>query len=351
MRYQIAIAGTSKYSQLAAETLSKDERFQVSFVLTPSAKKIGRKRQLKENPLATWASQEKIPQYLVENKIDKIAFQKFQERIGSPDFLLVIDFGYYIPQWLLDIPRIAPLNIHPSALPAWRGSSPGQFALLFQNFQALHQGKPFGGKQTAASLMLINAKFDAGPILQQLPFQIEENWQRNDYYQYAFSSIIPRLATLLDQFAQGIISPREQSLGSPTPTARRLSKEDSFIDWKILERIISTNNMITLQKRNPAATNLSNFKSLENTGLLMNILEDPEFCQNIAEAGGFLKTALAAFSPWPGLWTIIPTPQGEKRMKILSLIEKEGSWQLVNVQIEGQNPSRFSEIKNIIQKS
>jgi methionyl-tRNA formyltransferase len=67
--------------------------------------------------------------------------------------LLVVDFGYLIPTWLLQLPAIAPLNIHPSELPKWRGSSPGQFALLFKNL-----GRET--TQTAVTLMVMNEGLD-----------------------------------------------------------------------------------------------------------------------------------------------------------------------------------------------
>jgi len=40
--------------------------------------------------------------------------------------LYVIAYGNILPQHILDVPKIAPLNIHGSLLPAYRGASPLQ---------------------------------------------------------------------------------------------------------------------------------------------------------------------------------------------------------------------------------
>ena len=48
--------------------------------------------------------------------------RKFTERLKekNPDFLVVIAYGKIIPQAILDIPKIAPINVHGSILPEYR---------------------------------------------------------------------------------------------------------------------------------------------------------------------------------------------------------------------------------------
>ena len=46
------------------------------------------------------------------------------------DFLLVSAYGKILPDWLLESPNIAPVNIHFSLLPKYRGASPIQTAIL-----------------------------------------------------------------------------------------------------------------------------------------------------------------------------------------------------------------------------
>jgi len=58
--------------------------------------------------------------------------QVFAARLAekNPDFLVVIAYGKIIPQGILDIPQIAPINVHGSLLPKYRGASPIQTCLL-----------------------------------------------------------------------------------------------------------------------------------------------------------------------------------------------------------------------------
>jgi methionyl-tRNA formyltransferase len=58
--------------------------------------------------------------------------KEFAERLKekNPDLLVVIAYGKIIPQAILDIPRVAPINVHGSLLPKYRGASPIQSTLL-----------------------------------------------------------------------------------------------------------------------------------------------------------------------------------------------------------------------------
>ncbi|MEI8253437.1 MAG: formyltransferase family protein [bacterium] len=58
--------------------------------------------------------------------------KEFAERLKNkePDLLVVIAYGKIIPQAILDIPKIAPINIHGSLLPKYRGASPIQSIFL-----------------------------------------------------------------------------------------------------------------------------------------------------------------------------------------------------------------------------
>lgn len=46
------------------------------------------------------------------------------------DYFVVVAYGKILPQELLSIPKKYPINIHGSILPAYRGASPIQAALI-----------------------------------------------------------------------------------------------------------------------------------------------------------------------------------------------------------------------------
>ena len=330
MPYKIALAGSSQYTVMMAEALQTDNRFEISYALSPVPKLIGRKQVLTKNPLQVWAETSQITHFAVEKKIDD-TLQKQLLTAEEIDFLLVVDFGYLIPSWLLQIPKIAPLNIHPSLLPKWRGSSPGQFALLFKDLAE-------ETKQSAVTLMIMNNGLDQGPIIAQLPFEIEENWTQNEYYKHAFTLIAKKLANLISDFAQGKITSQNQPLESPTIIARRLTKEDSYIAWNDLQKLMQ----VGLEKISLSET------STTNPLLLSNLLANEKICKNKREQIQLIINASRAFSPWPGLWTVIKTNQGEKRMKIFACHMDNQQLVLDRVQIEGKNPCLFRECKNAL---
>jgi len=327
MQYKIALAGSSRYTVMMAEALRNDARFKICYTLSPTPKLIGRQQVLTKNPLHLWSEKENLPTFLIEKKID-VTLQNQLREAEKIDFLLVVDFGYLIPTWLLKLPKIAPLNIHPSLLPKWRGSSPGQFCLLFKNLGQENQS-------SAVTLMIMNEGLDQGPIVTQLPFDLEENWTQNEYYQYAFALIAKKLGDLISDLAEQKIEIREQPVESSTIIARRLDKADSFINWSILQKLMNN----SLEKVN---------FSEDKDKLLSDLLINDEFCKNKTEQIKLIINASKAFFPWPGLWTNVQTNQGIKRMKIFSCHATKNQLILDQVQIEGKNLCLFNECKNAL---
>jgi len=62
----------------------------------------------------------------------------------------------------------------------------------------------------------------------------------------------------------------------------------------------------------------------------------------------FVNRATRALHGFPGVWTHIPTKNGNKRLKILQSSINNGILTLDEVQLEGKSPSTFNQIKNII---
>ena len=71
----------------------------------------------------------------------------------KPDFLLSCHFNQKMLQSVIDVPKRAALNFHPSYLPAWRGVDPLLFALQ-------ERGSILGG-----SIHRVTAEIDEGDVL------------------------------------------------------------------------------------------------------------------------------------------------------------------------------------------
>lgn len=74
----------------------------------------------------------------------------------QPDLLLVFGFNWRLPSSVLELPRLGVLNVHPSALPKYRGPSPV--------LRAIRNGEKFMG----LTVHRMNEKIDAGPVLAQI---------------------------------------------------------------------------------------------------------------------------------------------------------------------------------------
>ena len=87
----------------------------------------------------------------------------FRGTFHNWDLFIVAAYGKIIPQTVLDIPKFGTLNVHPSLLPKFRGSSPIHSALLE------------GEQETGVSIMLLDAEMDHGPILTQEKITLYKN--------------------------------------------------------------------------------------------------------------------------------------------------------------------------------
>ena len=84
------------------------------------------------------------------------------------DFLVVSAYGKILPEWMLDAPNIAPVNIHFSLLPKYRGASPIQASILNSD------------NKTGISIMRMSKGMDEGPIYCSYEIEILESDNRVD---------------------------------------------------------------------------------------------------------------------------------------------------------------------------
>ena len=91
-----------------------------------------------------------------------------QTKSLHPDLIIVVAYGLILPKQLLNIPKYGCINIHVSLLPRWRGAAPIENALLA------------GDVNTGISIINISPELDAGDILIQESFSIDNNMYSDD---------------------------------------------------------------------------------------------------------------------------------------------------------------------------
>lgn len=182
--YRIVFFSSAPIGVPFLKQLAKDKRFEVVWVVTQYDKPAGRWMSMCENIIKKeakhifWNHLENSSKFISTptklNPEKPVPYgttgseegKQFAERLTEkrPDMLVVIAYGKIIPQAILDIPKIAPINIHWSLLPKYRGASPIQSTLLNND------------KETGITIMKMDATMDTGNMIDILRFRIPFTW-------------------------------------------------------------------------------------------------------------------------------------------------------------------------------
>ena len=153
-------------------SLRPDSPYRLVGVVTQPPKR--RKRGGKEMPSPVGIVAERLGlRVLCPESAKDADFLDELERDVRPDLCITAAYGQYLPKRFLSLPRLGTLNIHPSLLPRWRGSSPVQRSL------------EAGDDVVGVSVLFTVSKMDAGPIV------IQESVDIDDYEQA--TTLLPRL--------------------------------------------------------------------------------------------------------------------------------------------------------------
>ena len=161
VKYRVLFASGSPIWVPFLQALVSDPRYDVVGVLTMPDMPSGRGMKMQENVIAVtswelWLTDIKKPHSLrLDSKKYADEAKNTYDRLQTLDIdiLYVVAYGNLLPQHILDIPKIAPINIHGSLLPAYRGASPLQTVFLD------------GLKETGITLMKMEAGLDSGPMI------------------------------------------------------------------------------------------------------------------------------------------------------------------------------------------
>lgn len=143
----------------------------------------------------------------------------------APDFLFSFYFRRMLPAAVLDIPRVAALNMHGSLLPAFRGRVPVNWAVIR------------GARETGSTLHHMVAKPDAGDIVDQAAVPILPD----DLAVDVFRKVSVAAEIVLDRSVPRLLSgtaariPMDLSQGAYFGGRR---PEDGRIDWTLPARAV-----------------------------------------------------------------------------------------------------------------
>lgn len=183
-------------------------------------------RKTKINPIIEIAQKNKIPIYSsLENSeiLEKIHDLK-------PDIGVLVSYGKILKSDIIGAIPHGIVNIHPSMLPKYRGTTPIETAI--QN----------GDSQIGISLMKLTEGMDSGPIYAQEIFTIKEDQSKLDIANKALEVGAKLLIKYLPGIISGSIIPTDQKEKYATFT-KKIDKADSII-LPMSDTAVNINNKI-----------------------------------------------------------------------------------------------------------
>lgn len=139
-------------------------------------------------------------------------------RQAEADFFVVVAFGHILSKRILEIPKIASVNLHASLLPRYRGPAPIQWAIIN------------GESETGVTSMLMDKGLDTGEILLSKKTPILPDDTAGTLHDRLSQIGKEVLKTTLQGFADATIRPVTQNHAHAT-YAPILKKSDGRIDW------------------------------------------------------------------------------------------------------------------------
>ena len=213
---KIIFTGTSEIATPLLQSLSKDERFEVSLVITQTDRPAGRKMTPSASPVKKMAEKLGIPIFQPDDINSPESTEKIKKE--NSEIMVVMAYGQILSANVLNATKQGCINIHASLLPRYRGASPIQSALLNRE------------KETGISIMKMSEKMDAGPIFGKITTRIEEDDNAIILAEKLAHLAAHQSRDILYSAATGEIKPEKQDEKSAT-YCTKIKKEDGNIKW------------------------------------------------------------------------------------------------------------------------
>lgn len=137
----------------------------------------------------------------------------------DPDYIFSFYYRQMIPMSVLNLAKIAPLNMHGSLLPKYRGRVPINWAVLH------------GETETGATLHVMAEKPDAGDIVAQQAVPIGPDETAGEVFANVTTAAAATLNSVLPQLLKGDVPRRPNDLSQGSYFGGR-KPEDGRIHWE-----------------------------------------------------------------------------------------------------------------------
>jgi methionyl-tRNA formyltransferase len=196
---------------------------EVVAVVTQPDRPAGRGKKMRAPEIKSIAAAAGIPVLQPQKLRDPAAVGEL--RAFAPDLIVVMAYGQILSRAVLDLPRIACLNLHASLLPKYRGAAPIQAVIAA------------GESETGITVMHMAEGLDTGDMLLTRAIPISPTETGGSLHDKLALLAPEALGDALDLLAAGS-APRIPQDNALATYAGRMQREDGHIDWSLPARQI-----------------------------------------------------------------------------------------------------------------
>jgi methionyl-tRNA formyltransferase len=207
---RVAFAGTNWWAAEALERLAGAPGLEIAHVISQPDRPAGRGRKPAPPPVALAAVALGLPLAQPERPADALPLL----RRDQVEAVAVVAYGELVPRALLDL--LPFVNLHPSALPHWRGAAPIERALMA------------GDAACAVAAMLLVEALDAGPVAALEQFEVGPDDDAGTVYGRALALGLEPFARALRDAGSGGLATVPQ-VGEATYAAK-ITAADRLLD-------------------------------------------------------------------------------------------------------------------------
>lgn len=212
---KIVFMGTPDFSVPILEGLIENG-YEIQAVVTQPDRPVGRKRLITPPPVKKAA----LKHDLLVLQPEKISGSPEMEKIIelAPDIIVTAAFGQFLPEIILNVPKLGAVNVHASLLPKYRGGAPVHYSIIE------------GEKETGVTIMEMVKKMDAGDILAQKAIPITKQDDAGSMFNKLSQLGRELLLETLPRLIAGEIKPIPQDENFVT-FSPNISREQEQVDW------------------------------------------------------------------------------------------------------------------------
>jgi methionyl-tRNA formyltransferase len=215
MAFKILFMGTPDFAVPILKSVN-ESKHDVIEVYTQSPKKRNRGQKILNSPIHDYANDLKIlvrhPSSLDQkDEIEHIKNLK-------PDIVVVVAYGKILPSSLLNLKNILFINVHASLLPRLRGAAPIQRAIMNMD------------SETGISIMQIEPKLDAGPVMLQSKIKIHPTLNAEELSNQ-MSKVGAKLILDALELIEGNKAKFTPQNESEATYAKKIQKTETKINW------------------------------------------------------------------------------------------------------------------------